>query len=86
MMCGLQFNSGSEWSSNSNLWKMPLNPGLRRIFRWVFVLPVCRIIGANYLHYYNLLVDMMNSRLVATITQLRVQGRLQGTGGLEGYY
>ena len=65
---------------------MPLNPGLRRIFRWAFVLLMYRIIGVNYPHYYNLLVDMMNSRLVATITQLRVQGRLQGTGGPEGYY
>ena len=57
---------------------LTLNLGLRRTFRWVFVIANVHIpiIGADFLRHYSLLVDMTNSRLVDTITQLRVQGIL----------
>ena len=57
---------------------LTLNLGLRRTFRWVFVVAsvAIPILGANFLRHYSLLVDMTNSRLVDTITQLRVQGIL----------
>ena len=55
--------------------------GLRRTFRWVFVIANVHtpILGADFLRHYNLLVDMKQSRLVDSITQLRVQGILSHT-------
>ena len=55
---------------------LTLNLGLRRTFRWVFVITNVHIpiIGADFLRHYSLLVDMTNSWLVDSITQLRVQG------------
>ena len=55
-----------------------LNLGLRRTFRWVFVIANVDIpiIEADFLHHYSLLVDMTNSRLVNSFTQLRVLGIL----------
>ena len=57
---------------------LTLNVGLRRTFRWVFVIANVQfpIIGADFLHHYSLLVDMTNSRLVDATTHLRVQGIL----------
>ena len=54
---------------------LTLNLGLRRTFRWVFVIANVHIpiIGADFLHHYSLVVDMTNSWLVDSITQLRVQ-------------
>ena len=48
-----------------------LNLGLRRTFRWVFVIANVHIpiIGADFLRHYSLLMDMTNSRLVDSITQ-----------------
>ena len=70
----------SQWSYYPHIWKrsLTLNLGLRRTFRWVFVVASVGIpiLGADFLCHYSLLVDMMNSRLVDTITQLRVQGIL----------
>ena len=55
--------------------------GLRRTFRWVFVNANVHtpIVGADFLCHYNLLVDMKQSRLVDSVTQLRVQGILSHT-------
>ena len=57
---------------------LTLNLGLRRTFRWVFVIANVHIpiIGADFLRHYSLLVDITNSQLVDSITQLRVQGIL----------
>ena len=57
---------------------LTLNLGLRRTFRWIFVIASVHIpiIGANFLRHFSLLVDMSNSRLVDTVTQLRVQAIL----------
>ena len=55
---------------------LTLNLGLRRTFRWVFIVANVQtpILGADFLRYYSLLVDIKHSRLVDAITQLRVQG------------
>ena len=55
---------------------LTLNLGLRRTFRWVFIVANAQspILGANFLRHYSLLVDIKHSRLVDAITQLRVQG------------
>jgi len=47
---------------------LTLNLGLRRVFRWVFVIAneQIPIIGADFLHHHSLLVYMANSRLVDT--------------------
>ena len=60
---------------------LTLNLRLRRTFRWVFVIAEVHtpILGADFLRHYNLLVDMSQSRLVDSITQLRVQGILSDT-------
>ena len=54
---------------------MTLNLGLRRTFRWVFVVASVGIpiLGVDFLHHYSLLVDLTNSQLVDTIIQLHVQ-------------
>ena len=50
--------------------------GLRRTFRWVFVIADIErpILGADFLRHFHLLVDMSHSRLVDSLTQLRIQG------------
>jgi len=60
---------------------LTLNLGLRRTFRWVFIVADVHtpILGADFLRHYDLLVDMKQSRLVDAITQLRVQGILSQT-------
>jgi hypothetical protein len=56
---------------------LALNFGLRRAFTWRFVVAdVSRpIIGADFLSFYGLLVDLRNSRLIDQVTNLRVPGR-----------
>ncbi len=55
---------------------LTLDLGLRRTFRWAFVLAdVSRpILGADFLHHFNLLVDVTNHQLRDEVTQLRTQG------------
>ena len=55
-----------------------LNLGLRCTFRWVFLIADVQhaILGADFLHHFQLLVDVTNHRLVDSITQLRVNGVL----------
>ncbi len=49
--------------------------GLRRTFCWAFVIAdVGRpILGADFLHHFNLLVDLTNSQLLDNVTQLHIQ-------------
>ena len=55
---------------------LTLNLGLRRTFRWVFIVANVRkpILGADFLKHYGLVVDMRRRRLLDTITQLSIQG------------
>ena len=55
---------------------LTLDFGLRRTFRWVFVVAdiAFPILGADFLQYNNLLVDMRHKRLSDELTKLHVQG------------
>ena len=55
---------------------LTLKLGLRRAFRWVFVIADVEqpILGADFLHRFHLLVDMTHCHLVDTLTQLHIQG------------
>ena len=55
---------------------LTLDLGLRRTFRWVFVVADVKnpILGADFLRHYCLLVDVRQSRLSDALTQLKVQG------------
>ena len=55
---------------------LTLDLGLRRSFRWVFVIAdvATPILGADFLCRYNLLVDVRHNRLADTVTSLAVQG------------
>ena len=55
---------------------LTLDLGLRRTFRWVFVVADVKnpILGADFLRNYNLLVDVRHRRLSDAMTQLKVQG------------
>ena len=55
---------------------LSLELGLRRSFRWVFVLADVAqpILGADFLRHFNLLVDMKHCQLVDPLTQLKLQG------------
>ncbi|KAL1446423.1 hypothetical protein WDU94_000016 [Cyamophila willieti] len=57
---------------------LSLNLGLRRVFTWRFVVAdVAKpIIGADFLHYFNLLVDLRNQRLLDGTTHLTAQGHV----------
>nr|VZI50019.1 unnamed protein product [Spirometra erinaceieuropaei] len=52
-----------------------LDLGLRRIFRWVFIIADVSValIGADFLAHFNLLVDLKNRRLVHCITDLHAR-------------
>lgn len=53
---------------------MRLNFGLRRDFKWTFVVADVKtsILGADFLRHYQLLVDLHKRKLVDTITELSV--------------
>ena len=55
---------------------LTLNLGLRRTFRWAFIIADVHkpIIGADFLHHFNLLVDIKHHQLLDGLTQLCVQG------------
>ena len=55
---------------------LTLNFGLRRTFRWVFMVANIRnqIIGADFLKYYGLIVDVRRKQLSDIRTQLSIQG------------
>lgn len=55
---------------------LTLNLGLRRTFRWVFVVADVKqpILGADFLHHFSLAVDMRHRTLSDPATKLRVYG------------
>ena len=55
---------------------MTLDLGLRRSFRWIFVIADVQspILGVDFLRHFGLLVNLRHSRLSNELTQLKVQG------------
>ena len=55
---------------------LTLDLGLRRTFRWVFIVADAQhaILGADFLHHFGLSVDVRQSLLLDTVTQLQVHG------------
>ncbi|XP_034936590.1 uncharacterized protein [Chelonus insularis] len=55
-----------------------LDLGLRRAFKWYFLIAdvVAPIIGADFLVYYELMVDLKNKKLVDSKTTISAQGML----------
>ena len=55
-----------------------INLGLRRSFRWVFLVADVKlpILGVDFLHYFNLLVDVSKGCLIDSITHIQVNGVL----------
>lgn len=55
---------------------LTLNLGLRRVFRWVFLVADVRtaILGADFLAKHGLLVDLKLQRLLDATTLISVQG------------
>lgn len=53
--------------------------GLRRTFQWPFIVAKITkgILGADFMKYFNLLIDLYNSRLVDGITNLTVRGNVE---------
>ena len=53
-----------------------LNLGLRRVFKWVFVVADVKqnILGADFLYHFGILVDVRNKQLIDNITSLKVSG------------
>ena len=56
---------------------LTLDLGLRRTFRWVFIIAnvAMPIIGADFLRYFGLLVDMRHNCLIDANTHLEVKGQ-----------
>ena len=59
---------------------LTLNLGLRRTFRWVFIIADVKqsILGADFLHHFGLLVDIRHGTLSDPSTQLCVNGISSG--------
>ena len=53
-----------------------LDLGLRRTFRWIFIIADVQnaILGIDFLHHYDLLVDARHKRLMDRVTNLSVNG------------
>ena len=64
---------------------LTLNLGLRRTFRWVFIIAKVRnpILGADFLKHHGLVVDMGHKRLSDTRTNLFVQGVISSSPPLS---
>ena len=62
--------------SSYGVCSLPLELGLLRTFRWVFVIADVKkpILCADFLHHFNLLADMRRYRLLDSLTNLTVQG------------
>lgn len=65
-----------------------LSLGLRRNFTWNFVIADVQspIIGADFIHHYNLLVDLKNRRLIDPLTSASTPGSLIKVSGIETVY
>lgn len=55
---------------------LTLDFNLRRSFQWVFIVASSKlaILGADFLHHFNLMVDMKRQRLIDSVTTLTVSG------------
>ena len=64
---------------------LTLDLGLRRTFRWVFVIADIKhpILGADFLRHFALLVDMCRHRLTDGLTHLLIQGVTCNTKSLS---
>ena len=72
---GLQAVNGTPIATYGRR-SLTLDLGLRRTFRWVFTIADIKtpILGADFLRYFCLLVDMRQHRLSDALTQLKIQG------------
>ena len=55
---------------------LTLNLGLRRQFKWIFIIADVKqnILGADFLYNFNILVDIRNKQLIDNLTSLKVSG------------
>ncbi|MGR0295338.1 hypothetical protein ACUWCL_28210, partial [Klebsiella pneumoniae] len=55
-----------------------INLGLRRDFRWPFIIAKVNrgILGADFLHHFDLIVDLKNKQLIDGKTKLGVSGNI----------
>ena len=65
-----------------------LNLGLCRPFPWVFIVADVQrpILGADFLHYFGLLINMKQGQLSDATTQLHIQGILSSDSSPKPYY
>lgn len=65
-----------------------LNLGLRRQFRWIFIVADVKmaILGIDFLHHFDLLVDTRRRRLLDNTTNLAVNGILADTAPISPVY
>lgn len=63
---------------------LTLNFGLRRTFRWIFVIADVKvaILGADFLSHFGLLVDLKRRKLWDGLTHLSVSGKPSKTASL----
>jgi len=76
----LQAVNNSTISTYGNQLLM-LDLGLHRSFRWIFVIVDVQtpILGADFLQYFGLLVNVRHTCLSDEVTKLKVQGILSAT-------
>lgn len=57
---------------------LELDLGLRRVFRWTFVICEVKqaILGADFIEYYKLIIDLYHKRLIDSMTKLRADGSI----------
>ena len=67
---------------------LTLNIGLRRSYPWIFTIANVNqaILGADFLHQFNFLVDLRRRRLIDATTQLSVNGIATSTPALSLVY
>jgi cleavage and polyadenylation specificity factor subunit 1 len=64
---------------------LKLDLGLRRHFPWNFLIANVQspIIGADFLHHHNLLVDLKHKRLIDSTTSVSTSGTIVTVSGIE---
>jgi cleavage and polyadenylation specificity factor subunit 1 len=75
--------SGSVYAANNSIINtygeklMKLNLGFRRELNWPFIIANVNraIIGADFLHHFNLIVDLHNKRIIDNQTKLFINGQ-----------
>lgn len=67
---------------------LTLDLGLRRSCRWIFIIAdvTMPILGADFLHHFQFLVDMTKPRLIDPLTNMQVSGRHTETVSLSPVY